>query len=368
MTRHQPLTALGLMSGTSLDGIDAAVIVSDGERLIDSGAVASASYDADFRARLRGCLGMTADAPGVAGVARELTLRHVEIVKRLCEDNGLDAADIDLIGFHGHTTVHRPEDRLTVQIGDPALLAAQTGTRVIADFRLNDVAEGGQGAPFAALFHMALAREMEKPLAVLNVGGVANVTWIGQGGSPEDPEVLAFDTGPGNALIDDWAAKTIGRPMDEGGRLARGGTVHEDALSDLLDNPYFERIPPKSLDRDDFAGAMQTVAGLSPGDGAATLSAFSAAAVAQAREHFPEPAKRWLVCGGGRLNGTLMEMMAQALNVPVEPVEAVNLNGDALEAQAFAFLAIRSFYGLPLSLPGTTGAPRPLSGGALYES
>jgi anhydro-N-acetylmuramic acid kinase len=368
MTQHQPMTALGLMSGTSLDGIDAAVIVSDGERLIEAGAVASAPYDAEFRKSLRGCLGLKADAPGVAALARELTLRHVEIVKRLLADNGLTPADIDLIGFHGHTTVHRPEDRLTVQIGDPALLAGETGIRVIGDFRQNDVAAGGQGAPFASLFHMALTVELEKPLAVLNVGGVANVTWIGQGGSTDDPQVLAFDTGPGNALIDDWARRAIGRPMDEGGRLARGGTLDEGALSHLLDNPYFERTPPKSLDRDDFSGAMEIVAAMSPGDGAATLSAFSAAAVARAQEHFPEPVKRWLVCGGGRLNGTLMAMMAQRLAVPVEPIEAINLNGDALEAQAFAFLAIRSFYGLPLSLPGTTGVSQPLIGGALYES
>jgi len=368
MTQHQPLTALGLMSGTSLDGIDAAVITSDGERVLDTGAVASAPYDADFRQALRGCLGLKADASGVAKVARELTLRHVEVVKRLCNDNGLVLSDIDLIGFHGHTTLHQPEDRLTVQIGDPALLAAQTGIKVIGDFRLNDVAQGGQGAPFASLFHLALSRELEKPLAVLNVGGVANVTWIGQGGSIEDPEILAFDTGPGNALIDDWAGATIGRTMDEGGRLAHGGTVDEGVLADLLDNPYFERTPPKSLDRDDFLRAMKSVAGMSPGDGAATLSAFTAHAVARAREHFPEPAKRWLVTGGGRLNGTLMEMMARALNVTVDPIEAVNQDGDALEAQAFAFLAIRSFYGLSLSLPGTTGAPRALSGGMLYEN
>ena len=364
----KPLKALGLMSGTSLDGIDAAIITSDGHRLIESGGVSGASYDADFRARLRGCLGLKADAPGVAAVARELTLRHVDVVARLLKDNDLTPDDIDLIGFHGHTTLHRPEQRLSVQIGDPSLLAAQTGITVVGDFRANDVAEGGQGAPLAPLFHVALTRDIAKPLAVLNVGGVANVTWIGQGGSPDDPEILAFDSGPGNALIDDWVADAIARPMDEGGRLARGGTVDESRLADLLDNPYFARTPPKSLDRDDFAGAMQSVAGLSPADGAATLSAFSAAAVARAREHFPEPAKRWLVCGGGRLNGTLMAMMGKALAVPVEPIEAVGLNGDALEAQAFAFLAIRSYYGLPLSLPGTTGAPRPLSGGVLYEA
>lgn len=376
MTRHQPLKvlklkplrAIGLMSGTSLDGIDAALIDSDGHRLIRSGGVASAPYDMDFRQALHACLGQKADATGVSEVARELTLRHVAIVNQLLEDNGLAAHEIDLIGFHGHTIYHRPEDRLTIQIGDPALLAAQTGIDVIADFRLNDVAQGGQGAPFAPLFHLALSGDLEKPLAVLNIGGVANVTWIGQGGSADDPDILAFDTGPGNALIDDWARQAIGRPMDEGGRLARGGTVDDGVLADLLDNAYFARTPPKSLDRDDFGGAMARVAGLSAAEGAATLSAFSVAAIARARDHFSAPAKRWLVCGGGRLNGTLMAMLGERLAVPVEPIEAVNFNGDALEAQAFAFLAIRSHYGLPLSLPTTTGAPRPLSGGALYQS
>ncbi|MBC8268389.1 MAG: anhydro-N-acetylmuramic acid kinase [Rhodospirillaceae bacterium] len=367
MTQHQPLTALGLMSGTSLDGIDAAVIKSDGERLLQSGAVASAPYDPDFRQRLRDCLGLKADAPGVADVAAELTLRHREVVARLLDDNNLSPDDIDLIGFHGHTTVHRPEQRLTVQIGDPALLAAETGIKVVGDFRLNDVAKGGQGAPFASLYHLAMTRELEKPLAVLNIGGVANVTWIGPGGSVENPEILAFDTGPGNALIDDWMGQAIGRPMDEGGRLARSGTLDENSLLGLLDNPYFARTPPKSLDRDDFAGAMQRISGLSAEDGAMTLSAFSVAAIVHAQEHFPEPAKRWLVCGGGRLNGTLMELLARSLGVPVDPIEAADLNGDALEAQAFAFLAIRSFYGMPLSMPNTTGVPRPLNGGVLYD-
>ena len=368
MAGHQQLTALGLMSGTSLDGIDAAVIVSDGERLIEAGAGASFPYDPGFRDRLRGCLGLLADAPGVPEVAHDLTLRHVEAVKRLLKDNGLETSDIDLIGFHGHTTLHRPQDRLTVQIGDAAMLTSQTGIDVIADFRANDVAQGGEGAPFAPLFHLAVSGDLEKPLAVLNIGGVANVTWIGEGGTAEEPNILAFDTGPGNALIDDWVQKAIGRPMDEGGRLAKGGSVDEGCLARLLDNVYFGRLPPKSLDREDFVTAMDIVSGLSAEDGAATLTAFSAHAVARALEHFPEPPKRWLVCGGGRKNGTLMEMLTRSLGAMVEPIEAINCNGDFLEAQAFAFLAIRSFYGLPLSFPKTTGGPRPLSGGALFKA
>ncbi len=364
----KPLRALGLMSGTSLDGIDAAIIASDGERLLETGPATSIVYDSGFRERLRECLGKTSNTPGVSDIAQELTHHHARLVKRLLDENGLSSGDIDLIGFHGHTILHRPQDRLTVQIGDPALLAAQTGIDVIGDFRSNDVAQGGEGAPFASLYHFALSGDLDKPLAVLNLGGVGNVTWIGGGGSVDEAEILAFDTGPGNALIDDWVSGSIGKSMDEGGALARSGTVDEVCLTQLLANPYFERLPPKSLDRDDFAEAMQIVSDLSPADGAATLAAFSTLAVAKAQEHLPEPPKRWLVCGGGRHNGTLMAMLALQLGVPVDPIEAIGLDGDALEAQAFAFLAVRSLYGLPLSLPKTTRVPRPLSGGTLYKA
>ncbi len=361
MAKHQPLTALGLMSGTSLDGIDGAILVSDGERVLRTGPGGGAPYDPVLRERLRGCLGKGAEAEGVGPVARELTLLHARFVKGMLKDAGLGPGDVDLIGFHGHTTLHDPDGGLTVQIGDPALLARETGITVAGDFRTADVAAGGQGAPLAPLYHAALAGDMEKPLAVLNIGGVANVTWIGE------EDMLAFDTGPGNALIDDWALRTIGRPMDEGGRLARGGRVDEERLHQMLQHDYFNRPPPKSLDRDDFAGAaMELVSGLSAEDGAATLTAFTAAAVARAAGHMPKAAGCWLVCGGGRHNATLMEMLGERLAVSVEPVEAAGWDGDALEAQAFAFLAVRCRYGLPLSMPGTTGVPRPLPGGRLF--
>jgi anhydro-N-acetylmuramic acid kinase len=367
MVNHQSLRALGLMSGTSLDGIDAAIIASDATSVMEIGATASFPYDEKFRDSLRGCLGKALNKPGVADVATELTRRHVDAVRQLLTQAGLQAGDIDVIGFHGHTTLHRPQDRLTVQIGDPALLAQETGISVVGDFRSNDVSQGGEGAPFAPLFHLALSQSLEKPVAVLNIGGVANVTWIADGGSKEEPNILAFDTGPGNALIDDWVKQTIGRPMDEGGRLARGGRVDEDALARLLDNAYFGRTPPKSLDREDFPDALQVVSALSPQDGAATLSAFSVGAIVRGVEHLAQPPKRWLVTGGGRHNATLMAMLNEKLGVAVDPIEAIGANGDALEAQAFAFLAVRSRYGLPLSLPTTTGAPRPLSGGVLFE-
>ncbi len=358
MSSRKPLTALGLMSGTSLDGIDAAIISTDGERVFSFGPVATAPYDPAFRADLRALLGTR----GNEAVAAELTRRHAQAVRGLLADNGLTSAQVDLIGFHGQTVLHEPEKGLTRQIGDGAGLARETGIAVVSDFRSNDMANGGEGAPLAPLFHAALARDLEKPLAVLNLGGVGNVTWIGEG----ETDLLAFDTGPGNALLDDWTVKTIARPMDEGGRLGRAGRADEDILAGFLDHSYFAKTPPKSLDRDTFSlRPLEDKTGISAQDGAATLTAFTARAVAASVNFFPSAPKRWLVGGGGRRNGYLMETLKGVLGAPVDPVETVGWNGDALEAQAFAFLAVRSFYGLPLSLPTTTGVFRPVTGGVL---
>jgi anhydro-N-acetylmuramic acid kinase len=267
-----------------------------------------------------------------------------------------------VIGFHGHTILHRPQEGRTWQIGDGALLAAETGIDVVADLRGNDVALGGEGAPLVPLFQAALAADLPRPLAVVNIGGVANVAWIG----PGEGAVLAFDTGPGNALINDWVEQRGHEPLDRDGALALAGRVDEALLARLLDHPYFDRRPPKSLDRDDFSAAP--VAGLSLEDGAATLTAFTAGAIARAAEHFAAPVRRWLVTGGGRHNPTLMATLAARVEAPVQPVEAVGWQGDALEAQAFAYLALRSLAGLPLTLPTTTGVSRPASGGRLHRA
>jgi anhydro-N-acetylmuramic acid kinase len=303
-----------------------------------------------------------------------LTLKHAVAVRDLLAEADMAAAEVCVVGFHGHTILHQPEAGRTRQIGDGALLAAETGIDVVCDFRARDVAEGGQGAPFAPLYHAALAGELARPLAVLNLGGVANLTWIGPGigpgiGSGIGPgvdEIVAFDTGPGNALIDDWAGRHSGRPLDLDGALARAGRVDEAALAALLDNPYFDRPPPKSLGRDAFDPAP--VERLSPADGAATLTAFSAAAVARALDHLPAPPRRWLVTGGGRHNPAFMAALAERLEAPVAPVEAVGWDGDALEAQAFAYLALRALEGLALSLPGTTGVARPMPGGVVHRA
>ncbi|HYB08046.1 MAG TPA: anhydro-N-acetylmuramic acid kinase [Alphaproteobacteria bacterium] len=353
-----PLTALGLMSGTSLDGIDVALLRTDGESLIETGPWATFTYEPNLRELVRDVLG----ARGLVGEAEsELTLAHAKAARRFLEQHRILTEAVDLIGFHGHTILHRPQDGRTIQIGDGALLARETGVSVVNDFRSADVAEGGQGAPLAPLFHAALARGLDLPVAVLNLGGVANVSWIGA-----DNAVIAFDTGPGNAPVDDWVRHHTGEAMDTGGALARAGRVDRTLLADLLDHPYFDMPPPKSLDRNDFG--WRAVAGLSVEDGAATLAALAAHGVARAADHFPAPVRRWLVTGGGRHNSAIMSALAGVLGVGVEPVEAVGWQGDALEAQAFAWLAVRSYRALPLSVPSTTGVRRPLTGGRLFRA
>ncbi|WP_052000265.1 anhydro-N-acetylmuramic acid kinase [Caenispirillum salinarum] len=354
----QPLRTIGLMSGTSMDGIDAAMIVTDGHRVLETGPRLTRAYDKAFRDRLRACLGGAAPADEIAAVERELTLLHAEVVDGLMAETGA----VDVIGFHGHTILHRPEARRTWQIGDGALLARETGVPVIDSLRTDDVAAGGQGAPLVPVYHAALAEALDKPLAVLNVGGVANVTFIGRDGT-----LIAFDTGPGNALIDDWVYARAGVPMDAEGRLALKGRADEGVVAEMLAaHPYFEARPPKSLDRDDFT--TEPVAALGTEDGAATLTAFTAAAVAKARDHLPEAPALWIVTGGGRLNPALVAALSRRLApAAVEPVELVGWDGDAVEAQAFAFLAVRSLRGLPLTMPGTTGCPEPLSGGRRHN-
>jgi len=351
------IRAIGLMSGTSLDGIDAAFIETDGEALVAVGPALTLPYEPELRALLRSTVG--GKGP-VAEAEEAMTRAHEAAVRALLSKHPLPRPDI--IGFHGHTILHQPRQGRTWQLGDGALLAALTGIDVVNDFRSKDVAAGGEGAPFVPLYHRALAAKLEKPLAVLNIGGVANVTWIGE----QENDLLAFDTGPGNALIDDWALTHTGKPVDEGGALARTGRVDEKHLARFLAHPYFARLPPKSLDRDDFASFMPQ--GLSPQDGAATLAAMTAAAVAEARRHFPSPARRWLVAGGGRHNPVLMGLLRERLGGPVAPVESCGWDGDALEAQAFAYLAVRSLKGLALSLPGTTGVKMPTTGGQLHRA
>jgi anhydro-N-acetylmuramic acid kinase len=342
------------MSGTSLDGIDAAIIETDGQQEVIPGPALTIPYQDSFRERLRSVLGGGGPVTEVEG---ELTRLHARAVEQFVARH--PETRIDIIGLHGHTILHRPTEHRTWQLGDGALLANILGIDVVADFRSADVAAGGEGAPLAPLFHTALAAALPKPLAILNIGGVANVTWIGEGS-----EVLAFDIGPGNALIDDWVWQHIGAAADIDGAFAFGGRASEAHIVRFLAYPFFERPPPKSLDRDDFLKLVPD--GLSLHDGAATLTEMTAAATAAAVRHFPAPPLEWLICGGGRRNPALMGALRRRLSAPVHPVEEVGWNGDALEAQAFAYLAVRSVRGLPLSLPSTTGVSREMSGGRLF--
>jgi len=348
--------ALGLMSGTSLDGVDAAFVVTDGRSIVETGPALTLPYDEPTRDRIRQCLGGGGPA---SSVETELTERHADAVRRFLADHEL--GPLDVIGFHGQTVLHRPKQGVTVQLGDGALLARRTGVDVVCDFRSADVAAGGEGAPLVPVFHAALAATLQRPLAVLNLGGVANVTWLGLGAE----EMLAFDTGPANALIDDWVRRHAGTPFDRDGALARAGRVDAQWVERFLAHPYFARRPPKSLDRDEFQTFVPEH--LSPQDGAATLVAMTAAGVAAALRHLPLAPRRWLLGGGGRHNPSITAALAEALGAPVEPVEAVGWDGDALEAQAFGYLAVRSLLGLPLSFPGTTGVGVPVAGGRLFR-
>lgn len=361
MDAFPKMLAIGLMSGTSMDGVDAALIETDGDEITAFGQSVELPYSDGFRDQLRDLMGVEAAADErTRSVAKELTLKHAEAVGVLLEKSNLAASEIGVVGFHGQTVFHDPDRSLTCQIGDGALLARLTKIQVVNDFRSADVAAGGEGAPLAPVYHVALSRTLERPVAILNIGGVANITWI----SP-DGGAVAFDTGPGNALIDDWVRIHTNHAMDIDGQLARRGSVDDAVLEVLLNQAYFDRPYPKSLDRDTFSS--DAVQHLSPEDGAATLAAFTAQAVARAASQLPAPPLQWLICGGGRHNRVLMGNLRRSLDAPVNPVEAVGWRGDALEAQAFAFLAVRSLRGLPISYPQTTGVKKPLSGGVCHQ-
>ncbi|MEL7092042.1 MAG: anhydro-N-acetylmuramic acid kinase [Pseudomonadota bacterium] len=358
--KGQVITALGAMSGTSLDGVDAAVIETDGVTLHGFGRSGYRPYSAADREALTAALGQWT-GPALAPAS--------EVVMRAHETLLGDFPEAELIGFHGQTVAHAPRMQGTLQLGDGARLAQALDRPVVWDFRSSDVELGGEGAPLAPFYHFACAKWMgaEAPLAFLNLGGVGNITWVDP--TKTRPEamgaLLAFDTGPANAPLNDLLHERRGLAFDEGGRIAASGTVEQGALELFLAEPYFAKMPPKSLDRNDFAEMVALVRELSDADAAATLTAMSAAAVAQAMEHCPVPPDRVLVTGGGRHNPVLMQMLSVSLDCRVEAVETVGLDGDMLEAQAFAYLAVRVARGLPTSCPGTTGVRAAVAGGTL---
>lgn len=362
MYGNEAIKAVGLMSGTSLDGVDAAALVTDGERIVSFGQTEYRGYTEAERSILRGALGLWQDADLAAPLEVTQTA-HLEILQRFDRP--------DLVGFHGQTLAHDPQGRGTHQMGDGAALADTIGAPVVWDFRSNDVALGGEGAPLAPFFHFACAKWIgaSEPLAFLNLGGVGNITWVDPSkDAPEDKgALLAFDTGPANAPINDLMQTRRGLECDLNGALAAQGNVVDGALELFMQEGYFNKIPPKSLDRDSFAIMMELVRELGDADAAATMTAMAASAVMRGMEHCPSAPARLLVTGGGRHNPVMMQMLSSCLECAVEPVEAVGLDGDMLEAQAFAYLAVRVARGLPTSCATTTGVRAAVGGGILSK-
>jgi anhydro-N-acetylmuramic acid kinase len=363
----------GLMSGTSLDGVDAALIETDGERVLRFGPGAETAYTRDERvvlqAAVEAALAWRFDGPepdAFAEAEAVLTETHARAIGALCEKAGIASADLDLVGFHGQTVIHIPpeEDQKgrTRQLGDGEGLANRLGCPVAFDFRTADMEAGGQGAPLAPAWHRALVETsgLETPIGVLNIGGVANLTLIGRDGA-----LTAFDTGPGNGLIDAWVAEKTGGVMDKDGALSARGRILDAGLDELLSHPHFAKMGPKSLDRWDFS--LDPARNLTIEDGAATLAEFTARTVALGLDGVPERPSRLIVCGGGRKNKDLMARIARACALPLVTAEAVGWRGDLIEAEAFAFLAARTAKGLPISWPGTTGVKQAMSGGRVVR-
>ncbi len=359
MLKTGPIWALGAMSGTSLDGVDAAMLRTDGVSIFEFGEGRYRPFSKDERTVIRAALGQWPQEAGVAAAAELVETAHAELL------NGIKGAE--LVGFHGQTLAHDPAGRGTHQAGDANVLAEVLNTPVVWDFRTSDVEMGGQGAPLAPFYHFACAKWIKAvaPVVFLNLGGVGNLTWVDPTKeTPEQPgALLAFDTGPANAPINDLVAARLGHAYDQNGELALLGAVDEPLVEAFLERGYFHKMPPKSLDRNDFEDVLELVADHSDSDACATLTAIAAASVAKGMEHCPSPPSRVLVTGGGRHNAAVMAMLSVLLDCPVQPVEEVGLDGDMLEAQAFAYLAVRVLRGMATSCPSTTGVAAPVGGG-----
>jgi anhydro-N-acetylmuramic acid kinase len=368
------MRAIGLMSGTSMDGIDVAMIETDGMSIVRRGPSLELPYDAAFRRKLARALEdaksieKREERPGnLEAVESDLTERHANAFQQFLADNEIDPSSIAAIGFHGQTVLHRPEKGLTVQIGDGQRLADLTGIPVVYDLRANDMAHGGQGAPLVPVYHQALAAGLDAnsggggSIAFVNIGGISNVTFLASNQNP-----VAFDSGPGNALIDQWVQQNAGIPFDDGGRIASEGAVDEEIVERCLAMPFFAKRPPKSLDRNDFSPDL--VAGLELADGARTLAAITARSIFASADHAPSEPKTWIICGGGRKNAILLNhlrALAEAKGARVIVAEDAGLDGGSTEAEAWAYLAVRSLKGLPITFPETTGVTAPVTGGVL---
>jgi anhydro-N-acetylmuramic acid kinase len=357
VAKKQTQKVLGLMSGTSADGADVALIATDGENAIEFFGGLTLPYDPELRARLLEAAQHDVPLTELARVERDITLHHAEAVAQLLRTLPRESEGCDLIGFHGHTVRHITSELICWQIGNPWLLAEKTGKRVVSDFRRHDIAVGGQGAPLAAMFHRALFANEVRPCVILNLGGVANITWLGEHG-----EVIAGDTGPGCGLLDEWIEEMAGVPHDKDGEIAKRGHVDQSIVEAALDTPFFVRPLPRSADRFEFDHV--DVSGHSVEDGAATLCAVTVQAIVRAVRKMPKQPQVLWVTGGGVHHPVIMRMLAE--NFPkVRNIDEKKLNPDTLEAECFAWLAVRHTKGLPLTIPETTGCRKPVCGGTI---
>ena len=362
----------GLMTGTVLDGqIDIAFLRTDGDSVAEFGPTTLVPYATDIRSLIEASVAVAQkwqfDGPEpeiFVEAETALTIAQAQAVIDTANNHGIALEDISAVGFHGQTVLHHPpgggRKGRTRQLGDGALMANMIGRPVVFDFRTNDVAAGGHGAPLCPCYHAALLKRAQHgaSVAVLNLGGVGNITWQG-----DDGRLIGFDTGPANAPIDDWIRMHDAGTMDTDGLIAARGTVDKDRLAQLLNKPYFSLKPPKSLDRNDFLASIAD--GLSLDDGAALLTALAAAGVARALEMLPAKVDRLIICGGGRHNRTLLRSICEQAGVGIDPADDLGWRGDAIEAECFAYLAARHVAGLPASYPETTGVPSPMPAGRL---
>lgn len=347
------------MSGTAMDGIDVALIETDGYGHVKQLVFQSKMHDTDLRGQLKSCMNQTTYDPMIED---QFTMAHLPIINEVINHAGLSYNDIDVIGFHGQTTHHDPDIGLTVQMGNGDLLAQETNIDVVYRLRHDDMKNGGQGAPLIPVYHQALSQQtdLDFPIVVLNLGGVGNITWLSH------DTMIAFDTGPANALIDDWVLRHTGQPYDNHGNIASSGTICHKTLDAFLSHPYFDKPYPKSLDRNDFPTIDHNAMSLA--DGTATLSAMTTHSVAKGIELCPQKPNAIYVTGGGRHNGFMMKEIERLTSVPTYSVDQLGWNGDTMEAEGFAYMAVRQLINEPISFPTTTGCKSPTVGGTLVRA
>ena len=366
------ITSIGLMSGTSCDGIDASIIKSDGENDVLFIGNHFLPYEEKLKSKIRSLkekINLISDleknASEINNLEKEITLLHVKIVNLIIKKFKINPSEVDLIGFHGHTIFHSFDDKKTKQIGDGKLLCQLTNLDVVCNFRENDIKNGGQGAPLVPIFHKLLQKELKlkMPLVFLNIGGISNLTYLNK-----DKKIESFDSGPGNFLIDRILQLKSNNKIqfDKNGTIAFKGSVEKNILENYLSDPYYESLPPKSLDVNDFS--LDSLKNLSLENSVATLSELTSLTIVNALNFFTLKPKEIILCGGGRKNKYIYERIKELSNIEINNIDKYKINGDFIESQAFAYLAIRSFLKKPISFPDTTGVSKSISGGNFIKS